>query len=195
MNPDPTRPVQATPLTRPWGYKLFLALFPPSKGTAQQGLDHSVQALCASHGLAGAGVAPSRRHITLHTLGDFKQPVPQLVLDAAQAAAAAVDWPSVPIVFNHAMSFMPSQAFVLGCDNASQVAVQRLRQVLTLALHRVGLRGLASGTPHMTLLYGARPVITRHAIEPICWTATDFALVLSHQGMTYHQWLGRWTLR
>lgn len=194
MNRDPIHHLaKTTPFTEAWGYKLFLALFPSEAETPA--LDHTIQELCVCHGLAGACVAPGRRHITLHTLGDFSQPVPHLITDAAQAAAATVDWPSVPIVFNHAMSFMPSQAFVLGCDSGSRVAVQRLRQVLNLALRRVGLRGMASGTPHMTLLYGARPVITKHAIEPIRWTASDFALVLSHQGMTYHQWLGRWPLR
>lgn len=173
------------------GYKLFLALF-PEPDVAQQ-LGGRASELRLLHGLRSACLAPSRLHITLHTLGDFRTEVPQEIVDAALAAAATVDWPPVPITFDQVMSFMPNQGFVLRCDVHSSTAVLRLRQVLALALRHVGLRGARSDTPHMTLLYDPR-LVARQPIAPLRWTATRFALVLSHIGLSHHQWLAQWPL-
>jgi hypothetical protein len=42
----------------------------------------------------------------------------------------------------------------------------------------------------MTLLYDKHHVVV-HPIEPVCWTATEIALILSHLGKHHYQWLGR----
>ncbi len=45
----------------------------------------------------------------------------------------------------------------------------------------------------MTMLYDPL-VILEHSVEPIGWTATRFALILSHHGLGHHEWLGQWQL-
>ncbi|MDP3820179.1 MAG: hypothetical protein Q8R33_01775 [Burkholderiales bacterium] len=45
----------------------------------------------------------------------------------------------------------------------------------------------------MTMLYD-RHHITQHVTEPICWTATRFALILSHVGIGHHQRIAQWAL-
>ena len=86
-----------------------------------------------------------------------------------------------------------NNAFVLRCDARSHAAVARLRQTLASALQRSGLHPQPSGTPHMTMHYDQR-VIAELPIEPICCTATRFALIISHHGLGHHKWLGHWQL-
>ena len=173
------------------GYTLFLAIFPPL--AAAQRLAQVAADLGSQHGLVGTRLPPGRLHITLHKIAGFLDTIPQAVVDAARAAAASVVCPPLPIVFDRALSFTDSDAFVLRCNASSDAAVARLRQSLALALRRVGLHPDPSRTPHMTMLYDRRH-IAEHPIQPICWTATHFALILSHVGIGHHQWIDRWTL-
>jgi 2'-5' RNA ligase len=134
----------------------------------------------------------------LHAIAAFKHTIPVQVIDAAKAAAAGSTCPPLPIVFDRASSFNRhgkpgGNAFVPRCDARSDAAVARLRQTLGLALRRGGLRPEPSSTPHVTMLYDPR-VIHEPPIEPICWTATRFTLILSHQGLGHHEWLGDWQL-
>lgn len=112
-------------------------------------------------------------------------------------AAAGVVCPLLPVVFDRACSFnnrgSDKSAFVLRCDAPSDSAVARLRQALRVALGGVGLDPKPSRTPHMTMRYDQR-AISEHPIEPICWIARRFALILSHVGLEYHQWIGCWNL-
>ena len=75
----------------------------------------------------------------------------------------------------------------------SDAAVARLRQSLAVALRNAGLQSEPSRTPHMTMLYDRRH-IAEHAIEPIPWTATRFALIVSHVGLAHHQLIDQWVL-
>lgn len=173
------------------GYNLFLAIFPrPEEADclAQLAAD-----LRSQHGLRGTPRSPGRLHITLDVVAGFVDTIPQAVVDAAVAASASVVCPPLPIVFDHAMSFTDSKAFVLRCNPTSDAAVARLRQSLTQALRRAGLRPEPSSTPHMTMLYDPHH-IAQHTIKPVCWTATRFALILSHVGIGHHQWVAQWTL-
>jgi 2'-5' RNA ligase len=136
---------------------------------------------------------PERLHITLHTIDGVVDTIPQAVVDAATAAAASVISPPLQITFDHVLSFADSQAFVLRCTPDSDAAIARLRQSLALSLRRAGLRPKPSDTAHMTMLYDHHH-IPPHAITPICWTATRFALILSHVGLGHHQWIAQWPL-
>lgn len=176
---------------QPQLYKLFFGLFLPPGDTPRVFAD--ADELCVQRGLIGPRVAADRLHITLQVVEDFRDCVPLAMVDAARAAAATVACPSLPIVFDHALSFQPKNTFVLRCDSRSDAAIARLRQTLALALRRVGLRPASSYTPHMTLMYKVRQV-PEQPITPIRWTATEFALVLSHFGKTHHQCVARWPL-
>ena len=179
---------------KPKSYTLFLAIFPP-EDTAQQ-LDGVAARLAKQHGLAtGQRVSSSRLHITLHEVAHFSadERIRRDVVDAVIAAGDRVVSPALHLIFDRAMSFRGSDAFVLRCDTSSDAAVARLRQVLASELRRVSLRPKPSPTPHMTMLYD-RKHISEHPIEPIQWTATRFALVVSHVGLTHHQWVREWPL-
>lgn len=173
------------------GYTLFLAIFPRSEDAHR--LARAAADLRSQHELDGKRLPPGRLHITLHAIAGVIDTIPQAVVDAAIAASSRVVCPPLPIVFDHVLSFTDSNAFVLRCDPGSDAAIARLRQSLALALRRAGLHPEPSGTPHMTMLYDPHH-ISQHAIEPICWTATRFALILSHVGIGHHQWIAQWAL-
>lgn len=175
-------------------YNLFLAIF-PSSGDAQR-----IAAVAADlrqrHHLGDKCLRVDGLHITLHVLANRQSIVPQEMVDAALAAAAGVACSSLPVVFDHAGSFhsrAKKKPFVLRCDAAGDTAIARLRQPLQMALRRAGLRPNPSTTPHMTMLYDRRAV-PEHPIEPMRWTATRFALILSHVGLEHHEWIGCWPL-
>ena len=168
---------------------MFLGLFPAPDDAAR--IAQRADLVCKHHGPAGKRLKADRLHITLHSLGDYVDAVPEPLIEQAMAAAATVVCPSVAVRFDHAMSFPGSGAFVLcGHDNAAGGV---LRQRLGMALKRAGIKHHPSHKPHMTLLYDRRS-IAEHAIEPIQWAATEFVLILSHLGKTHPEWLARWPL-
>ena len=173
------------------GYTLFLAIFPGSQDA--QLIARATGGLCRQHRLLSQWLTPKRLHISLHAIAHFSHTLPQTIIDAAKAAAASVSCPPLPLVFDSALSFSHNNTFVLRCDRKSDEAVARLRNPLKTALQRAGLDPQPSGTPHMTLLYDARHV-AEHSITPISWVATRFALIVSHVGLTHHQWLAEWRL-
>jgi len=176
-------------------YSLFLAIVPQSVDA--QRLGPLATALRRQHDLGGKQLQPEHLHITLHEFKDFDRTFAQEVVDAAVAAAASVVCPPLPIVFDRACSFnnlrSEKSAFVLRCDAPSDLRVAKLRQALSVVLRGAGLDPKPSSTPHMTMLYDQR-IIPEHPIEPIRWTATRFALILSHVGVGHHQWIGCWDL-
>ncbi|MCM5678220.1 hypothetical protein M8A51_01600 [Schlegelella sp. S2-27] len=173
------------------GYLLFFAIFPDAADA------HRIAAAASDmrigHGLNGSLLLPERLHLTLHAVASFSTLVPRFIVDAACAAARSVACAPLSVTFDRAMSFAGSKAFVLRSDAASDQGIAYLRHSLTVALRRAGLRPRASHTPHMTLLYDTRR-IPEHGIEPMRWTATRYALILSHVGATHHQWVDQWPL-
>jgi RNA 2',3'-cyclic 3'-phosphodiesterase len=171
---------------------LFFAIFPDSASAAR--ITTLAGSLRDEHSLNGSLVQSSRLHVTLHDLGGYAS-LPNDVVDSAIKAADAASMPSFDIVFDRALSFSgkpDNKAFVLrGVDgNAALVA---FRQRLGAAITNTGLRTSRSFTPHMTLLYDCRGVVEQ-AIEPMVWTANEFALIYSHVGKSVHESLGRWPL-
>jgi len=173
------------------GYTLFLAIFPEPDQAHY--IAHAADGPCQRQRLLGHRLTPARLHVTLHALAHFSNTLPQNVIDAAKVAAASVNCPPLALVFDRALSFSHNDAFVLRCDKKSDAAVARLRHSLKTALQRAGLDPQPSGTPHMTLLYDTQHV-AEHPITPISWIATRFALIVSHVGLTHHQWLAEWRL-
>ena len=171
----------------PLPHTLFLAIFPSAEDAA------SLAALGAQlndrHALKGTLSGPHRLHVTLHDLGGYDT-VPRKKVQAALEAAAAVAPPAFDVLFDHAMTYANSKAFVL-CGEEGTAALADFRQRLGEALADAGLKPDRSFTPHMTVAYTRRK-IERHAIEPVRWTAGSFALIDSHVGEGVHEVLGRW---
>jgi RNA 2',3'-cyclic 3'-phosphodiesterase len=172
---------------------LFFAIFPDSTSAAR--ITKLAFSLRDAHSLSGALVKASRLHVTLHDLGGYAS-LPRDIVDSAIKAATAVSMPSFDIVFDRALSFSRrpgNKAFVLRSAE-SNAALAAFRQSLGVAMMNVGLRATRSFTPHMTLLYDRQGVVEQ-AIEPLAWTANEFALVYSHVGEGVHESLGRWPLQ
>lgn len=176
---------------KPQGYTLFLAIFPAPSDAQRLAL--TATSLRHQHGLGGTPLSAERMHITLQAIASYRETIPQAEVDAARAAAASVVCPPLHIVFDHVLTFPGSNAFVLRSNADSDAAIARLRQPLQRALQRAGLHPEQSSTPRMTMLRDPHRV-AEHPIPPVAWTATRFALILSHVGFTHHQWIEQWAL-
>ncbi len=187
----PSKPAAKSPpkLVKRPRYRLFFGLFP--------GIDQAppITALGAQlrleHALKGKLLDAHRLHITLHDLGGYEE-LPQEIVAAARSAGDSMAERSFDIMFDHAMSFPGSDAYVL-CDGPGIAEVSVFRQNLGAAMLKVGLKAKRDFTPHMTLLYDQR-IITKHGVAAVRWTARDLFLINSHVGHSVHEILGRWPL-
>jgi RNA 2',3'-cyclic 3'-phosphodiesterase len=177
----------ATPTDR-----LFFAIFPDAD--AAERIAGLAQNLRTEHCLTGKPLAADRFHVTLQMLGDYPC-LPEKVVAAAQAAAAAVRMPPFELSFDRAASFSRgarNRPFVLqGSEGVAALMV--FQRSLMKALATGGLvQGVAPAyTPHVTLLYDDR-LVDQRPIEPIKWTAHEFVLVHSLLRQTRHIQLARW---
>jgi RNA 2',3'-cyclic 3'-phosphodiesterase len=179
----------ATPTDR-----LFFAIFPDADAAGR--IARLAQNLRSEHGLTGKPLAADRFHVTLQMLGDYPC-LPEKVVAAAQAAAAAVRMPPFEVSFDRAASFSRgarNRPFVLqgGEGVATLMAFQRLL-ISALAAGGMAQGAAPAYTPHVTLLYDDR-LVEQQPIEPIKWTAHEFVLVHSLLGQSRHIQLARWPL-
>lgn len=196
IDPPPFVPAAVEGAGPASAYRLFFALFPQPDDA--QRLAQCAAGLRTQHGLSRRCLHAARLHVTLHVVALFQGIVAQQLIDAARAAGASVNGAPIPLCFDRALSFRNagkprSNAFVLRCDAAGDAAIARLRAELARPLRHAGLRPQPSETPHLTLLYDRR-VVPEHPIPPLGWTAARVVLVLSHLGLTHHEWLGCWSL-
>ncbi len=185
-SPMPTQPIRIRP-----PHTLFFAILPPA--SALPHIEHVAQALRQQHGLTAKPVRADRLHVTLQSLGGFDEAVPRNFVEAASTAASTLVVPRFEVMFDKALSFPGSGAFVLrGGDAAAPISA--FRNALGGALAQAGLRAQPSKTAHMTLAYGGR-LIPEQRIEPVRWMAEDFVLIHSLVGQGVHRHLGSWPLR
>ena len=166
---------------------LFAINLSPDTGTQVANLRNQ---LIEKHGLGGKQIGLKLLHVTLFDLELFVADK----ADRARRAAETVAVAPFDIVFDRALSFPASKAFVLSGSQGSNIALAALQQHLDVAMKKQGLRAKAIKTPHVTLMYGNRTV-TEHLVEPIHWTVKEFTLIRSHVGKTLHEPLGSWPLR
>jgi RNA 2',3'-cyclic 3'-phosphodiesterase len=181
----------SAPKQRRLPHALFFAILPPAGAVPH--IEHMAQALRQQHGLTGKPIRADRKHVTLITLGGYDEAVPTSLVDAASAVASALAMPRFEVVFDKALTFPGSGAFVLTSEEAA-TPITSFRKALSQALVHAGMRTHPIHAAHMTLAYDDRQ-IAAHAIEPLRWWAEDFVLILSLVGQTMHRHLGRWPLR
>ena len=182
--PPPTRPTGPAPA--PVHLSLFFAL-QPTPEAAERLIDLATE-LRSRHGLSGKLQSIERLHVTLRAMEDGDA---QFAL--AMRAAAGLAHEGFEVSFDRALSFPGSGAFVLrSSDNLP--ALGAFRRQLNLAMGDTEAQAVRGATPHMTLLYDRKLSVAEHAIEPIGWRATAFALVRSHVGLSRHETLGAWPL-
>ena len=175
--------------------RLFLAVVPDAHTAAR--IEGFTQRLRAEHGLKGKSLGVERFHVTLHFVGDFAGPRPDIV-DAVREVAASVAGPPFPVALDRVASFSKrarnAPLVLLGGDRL--LALTSFQQALENAMTRAGL-GRAAGqgyTPHLTLLYDGLQ-LAEQVIEPIHWIAREFLFVRSLMGKNQHLPLARFPLR
>jgi len=176
-------------------HSLFFAILPDAATAAR--IMPIAEELRARHGLPEKLLAARRLHVTLLEVWPTRPlPPPPSLKESARRAAADVLSAPFDIVFDRALRFSGSGAFVLGSGGDDGIAaLKTFRQRLIAELAKHGIRvPRSSFTPHMTLLYTDRHV-AQHPTDPLRWTAADFALVHSHVGETRHELVGRWPRR
>lgn len=167
-------------------YNWFFALR-PSADDAQRIYDCTAD-LLRLNGFRGMRLAPERLHVSLVGLDPHLLKVQQ---EAAFLAADSVRFESFELLFDVAMSYTGSNAFVLaGGNHAAQV--RSLCAPLEKALRRYGFASLKVSRPHMTLCYDSQTKLMPVGIEPIGFRATGFALAKSQFGKSHHEVVRTW---
>ncbi len=178
------------------GHKLFFALRPDEE-TAER----IAKVVTAEHEARGlqARLRPSRIfHITLHYFGYFEGEPEAWLVARAEAAASELVWPAFDLRFDSLVSWGSKQAskhpFVLTGGQGLE-AVRELRDALVarLAAHGLG-QPEQDYEPHLTLRYDKRTA-PAWSIDLPGWTASEFVLVDSPQGLTRHDVIARWPLQ
>jgi len=176
----------------PLGYKLFFALFPEPLDVER--LYGASTRILSAHALRQTRQSVDRLHVTLCTVHDDMLGMPQQMINAAIAAGQKIQALRLPLRLDSAASFKKHGAFMLRADASTDAAVAGFRRPLMTVLRRFGMKPTESRNAHMSLVYRCEHEVKPHAIEPLCWTACRFVLVLSHVGRTRHEWLAAWPL-
>ena len=185
------------PVRRRRPERLFFGLVSDSETSARAG--QVIDRVICEHHLQGTRLKRERLHVSLHHIGGYKRLRPKFIYAATQAAKA-VAIRSFEMIFRIIKSFegAPSNngrprrwpLVLLGEGDP----VVELHEVLGAAMERNGLVANEHFAPHMTLLYGSKP-IPAQAIEPIRFVVKEFVLIHSELGFTRYNILGRWPLR
>jgi 2'-5' RNA ligase len=177
------------------GHKLFFALRPDEE-TAER------IARFATTEHEARGLAPRLRpsrifHITLHYFGRFEGELDAQLVESSKRAASEVIRPAFDLGFERFASWGHEGArqhpFVL-TGGQSLEAVRELRDALADRLIAHDLPASKDYEPHLTLRYDKRPA-PAWEVELAGWTASEFVLVASPQGLTRHDVIARWPLQ
>ena len=179
---------------RPTSYSLFFAVRPALEDVLRCG--QYVDTLCHGHGSAAAkSMSAERLHVSLIEVAAFERELPQLVLDAARAAAEQLrSHGALMLNFDRLESFTTNSACVLSCSADSSRQVLALRDQLAMWVKRRGLKLASTSTPHMTAYYDQARRAAMYTVETLTWSARSLSLLLSHKGCTEHQLIAEWSL-
>jgi len=166
-----------------FAHRYFFALLPsPVRGVIASQRDQL--------GAADSKVADHRLHATLAITDDFDHQ-PALLEANLLAIGESIATGPVPMALDRLSGSTGSVALR---PSRRTPALTALAGSLQRRMTRAGLlRAAWTFRPHVTLLYRKGKPFAR-ALEPICWTATDFVLIHSIVGATRHIELGCWPL-
>jgi RNA 2',3'-cyclic 3'-phosphodiesterase len=173
--------------------RLFFGLFSPALLEVDQFVDRFIR----ENNLKGGRLKSERRHISVHHVKDDKRLRSKFIY-AATDAAKAISMAPFEVTFRLITSFesppTPGRPrrwplVLLGEGDG----LFELHRALGAALAKHGLQAEEHFTPHMTLLYGSKPVPTQ-AIKPIRLRVNEFTLIHSEVGLTRYNILHRWRL-
>jgi 2'-5' RNA ligase len=176
--------------------RLFFGLLPDSETSNQ--VSEFRERFVRKHHLGRTAVKPERLHVSLHHVGDCRRLRTRFIYAATQAARAVAMRPFA-IAFRSVRSFERASSPDGGPGRrvlallGSGEAVLELHRILGAAMVKNGLRAAPHFVPHMTLLYGAKPVPVE-AIRPIRLVVDEFVLIHSELGLTRYNIVDRWPL-
>jgi rhamnosyltransferase subunit B len=175
-------------------FSLFFALVPTPEDAER--IANEGHQIMGRHGLTGSPTTTNRLHASICEVSRFPPgaDIPRAPVDAAVAAADRLVVRAFTLNFVQALSVKGGNAFVIQADSSSQTHFSDLRRMLVAALRKVDLRPSKAVPVHVSLAYGSRPWVETCPIEPILWRASRLVLILSHRGLTHHQWIKEWTL-
>ena len=171
--------------------RLFFGLIADSASAGQ--IEEMARSLRVRHGLTGHLIPASRLHVTLCHIGDYEG-LPKHFVEQAKEIGEKIKLPPFDVLFDRAMSFQHSKAYVLRAADGN-AALHELRLELFKALKTYG-PGCLDGptfTPHLTLLYD-KQIVAEHPVEPVRLKVREFFLVHSLLGKSTYVFLARWPL-
>mgnify|MGYP001756911922 FL=1 len=143
-------------------------------------------------------MAPERLHVTLVPLGSHDLCVPYEVVQQLSRVGGSLEHAPFRVSFDTLQSPGPSAGSVELTGHGDDVlALSRFRRQLVEELRQVGWPDQhikPRFRPHVTLDYHHGPINARR-VEPLGWHVTEFLLIASHHGESWHEVLGRWPLR
>lgn len=174
-------------------HALFFALVPRTQDAEL--IAEAGRRIARECGVLGNALEPSRLHVSLYTVGDYEDVLPQDLVDTLISAAGRVSHSAFDVAFDRAASFSSARAFVLkSATDDALASLHAFRRKLGMALADAGLPITdRKMTPHLTLSYGTG-VASELAVAPVRWRAREFVLIDSHVGRHVHRVLGRWAL-
>jgi 2'-5' RNA ligase len=137
-------------------------------------------------------------HITINAVGDHPA-LPFDIIDAAHAAGGRVRFETFEARFDRIGSYTGSRSasgLITMQGDAGVLAIIRLQRVLAEQMCGAGIGAYVRRswfTPHVSLLYDARPVAQR-LVRPVRWMVRKLLLVHSDVGRSRHNLLGEWAL-
>src|SRR5665213_1366721 len=148
--------------------------------------------------LRGSLIKPEMFHISLHGFRASGK-LPSQLVSAVMEIGNAVSVSPFEVTFRYLLSFGKIQA--ANDEPRQSPLVLRGESEGLFGLHRALGAGLRTGglpaaeffTPHITLLYGSKPVELR-VISPICFVVNEFVLIHSELGRKRYNVLRRWSL-
>lgn len=172
-------------------HRLFFALSPRSD--LRERVADTAAALEREHAPGGRRLKPERYHVTLQFLGDF-HPVPERLVEDAQAAASSVRASAFELSLDCVGSFRGANVWWLG----SQAVPDGLRTLWdslghALMQRRVPVKSSGGFVPHLTIQRAVRRHLPPTPITPLSWRVDEFVLFDSRPGRPYDV-LGRWPL-
>jgi 2'-5' RNA ligase len=161
--------------------RLFFALFPDAETSLR--IDRFRQSFLRDNRVDGTPLKPERLHLSLRHVGDYRRLRTQ-PLYAASQAGKAVAMRSFEMTFRSVGSF-DEFASIEGAPRGRPLALvgesealSALHERLGAAMEKHGLKTAPHFAPHVTLVYGSRP-IPAQAIEPIRFAVNELVLVHS----------------
>lgn len=148
------------------------------------------------HGLRGYPIPRERLHVSVHMLGEFAEPPPELLAAASKVGEALRACP-FHVTFDRICNFsgLARKPVVLRGPEDARIGFDAFHFAFIARMAEFGLAVDRAGIvePHVTLIYDEKP-IPETTIAPIRFRVEELVLIHSLFGRGKHIHLGRWRL-